>query len=336
MTLWVDVATGVTGLLAGGGLGFWWGGRRASERAEVVRDAEREEQRREVRRLRDQERLLRAQVEDLQRSAAITLGASPRPEPPPARPTARALETFVGRLRGLAVVDEVAVVTADGLLATRCEDEALSQLGALAGVVGTGAQGRVGAFVAIELSPATAAPVTLRRLPDWTQGAWLVARGAGAPVSPSALDAAISGAFADQEHPPAPPATLAGHGQAATRLDGVHSARASLGLRALAALGGGELLDYEADDGPTPEVLMHHVAALRVLERRAKHSLGPLARVRATLGGGRWLDLTAETDGVALAAVGDGPPLDDMSLARSVGSLRRAVRAAETRSAVAS
>lgn len=327
---WMLTTVGLGAGLVGLAAGRIWGAHVTERRAARELDDQRFAAQRELAARVKAMQHLEARLEKLSAEAAISLSESRPTTPPPTRATVRALERFVGRLRGLASVDEAVVILPDGLPATRCDDEALLRAGALVGELAR-ADGALGGFIGLSVEVRRADPLSFRRLPPWTGGAWLVARGRGGPVNGLALDAAIVGAYAEQRYT-TPPARLSG----ATHADPGPVAAILGGELRDGVFGGVALIDASglvacaAVDGPDRALVERLALDLLHVGARAAHWCGDVVGLRLANALGEWVALAPGAGGAMVAAFGAGHAVDELALERIRGRLRRRAPAPST------
>lgn len=318
----VTIATGVGMGVVGCGIGILIGRRAEARRAAIALEDHRiDAERAATNHRRDVDALSRA-LDELRGRAAISLAGSLPQDAPPSRPTARALERYPARLRGLATVDDAVVVQADGLIATQADDPAFARAATLVADLGPLFDMQLPGFVGLTVERRGFDPLTYRLLPDWTRGAWLVVGGRGGPVNGLALDTAIAGAFVNQNHVP-PSQMLTGHAPA-TESDGADVILDSNGaFQAAAVIGVDGLLAYGTLGGPPRALMSGMVPGLRILAERVHHWCGAPLTLRLDNAHGEWLLWTPIDDERSLVVIGAGPSVDELALERLRGRVRR-------------
>lgn len=321
----IDLITASVGAGVGAlcvGVGYLWGRGEASRRMATLLDDQRLDAERSLAtRERDLERL-RAELLRTRTDSATSLTTSRPVDVAPSRPTARALEAFVARLRGLASVGAAAVVDRDGLLATPCDDHGLSRAATLAADLTRLYDVELPGFVGLTVERRGADPITWRLLPRWTGGAWLVARGLGGPVNGLALDVAIAGAYREQRHAP-PGLSLTGHSTGAAPGEAGLEREIGGAFKAVGVVGPDGLTAYAALDGPSRDTLAGMTPALMALYRRVVHWCGEPSALRLANPHGEWMHMCPLAGDRSLLTVGVGPTVDELALERLRGRLRR-------------
>ncbi len=316
----ITIAAGVGMGAVGCGVGMLIGRRGEARRAALdLEDHRIDADRAAENHRRDVEALSRA-LDELRGRAAISLAGSLPRDAAPDRPTARALERFPARLRGLATVDEAVVAQADGLLATPVDDAQLARAATLVADLGPLCDMRLPGFIGLTVERRGQDPLTYRLLPDWTGGAWLVVAGRGGPVNGLALDTAIAGAFVGQNHVP-PSQMLTGRAPPPASTPSILDMDGA--FQAAAVVADGELVAYGAIGGPARDVMAHMVPGLVALAGRVRHWCGAPLTLRLDNPHGEWLVWSPLSDGRALVVVGAGPVVDELALERLRGRVRR-------------
>jgi hypothetical protein len=269
----------------------------------------------------------------------------------PERPCLLELDALVGRLRGAAFVDTVAVADAAGLLLCRDETEEARRLAALVPLLcrfGDEALGGAGLWAATLLTEG-GRYVSARPLPPPMRGAWLLTLSTGRPTAPLALDVAVAGAYAyaaldtEEEQAPSPAAPLrgargpvggTGEGSLAVELERAVQASGALGLLvhdageagAAPEAGAGGVRGGYLRDGPTPAVCARLGRGLEGLRAQGAWLLkgGDLMRLEVLCGEVALTYAPLAPQGAqALLALCAGLPLDELHLEALRGRLLR-------------
>jgi hypothetical protein len=309
-------------------------------------DALERELRRSATRIAEAERRGRLAGEQLRAAAMATHASDLVPATYPRRPGPRELDGIAARLRGFAFLDAVVVADAAGLPLSRDETRASRELASLVPKVvllESSAGGALDGIAAVSIVTRDARHFTLRRLPDWTGGAFLGAMAHSQAPAPLALDAAVAGAILAR--PSTEPREGAPAGGVVSALAGVHAVigadrgantrqlvgelermTAATEARALAFGREGQVISGVLCDGPPESVvaaLLGQLDAFTAAVGRALHS--EIASIELTLRDGSvvvFAPLQA-TSRFALLAISAGRGLDPLEIDRLIGRIRR-------------
>jgi hypothetical protein len=265
------------------------------------------------------------------------------------RPAPRELDAIAARLRGFAFIEGAVVADAHGLPLSRGETPAARSLAALvahAERLEKSAEGALEGIVEIAVTTQDARHAALRRLPDWTEGAWLGALAQSQPPAPLALDAAVAGALLARPEAPttrsgrpgvAVASALAGHHAIAGEDRGASTKQLTAELTRIAAATGARALVFCQDrrvlcgvfnDGPTEGTAASLLAALEAFRGAAARALhSNIARVDVVVREGAVVTLAplSAQSRFALLAITSGGALDVLEIDRLIGRIRRLV-----------
>jgi hypothetical protein len=358
--IWMAVAAVAAGSggLVGASIGAKRGQARAEEDARPRLDAMSRELRRAAAGAQEAEQRGRGASERFRTAALAPLLADAAAPHYADRPAPRELDAIAARLRGFAFLDGAVVADARGLPLSRDDTPAARALSALiahAESLEKRAEGALEGVVEISVTTQDARHAALRRLPEWTRGAWLGALAQSQPPAPLALDAAVAGALLARPEAPnarsgrpalAVASALAGHHAIAGEDRGASTKQLTAELERIAATTGARALVFAQErrvlcgvfnDGPTEGTAAALLVALEHFRGAAARALhANIARVDVVLREGAVVTLAplSAQSRFSLLAITSGRALDVLEIERLIGRIRRLVPPAAEKTAL--
>ena len=266
-------------------------------------------------------------------------------KPVAATERARAVDfsLLAARVRGVALVDAVTIADADGMSMTGGASTEVDHVATV--VPGLHKANRAVIDIVGQLHGATMLTssmrmVEYRRLPAWTNNAWLVALARSQRPNASVLDAAVAYATLmrprqDTLRTPVPAGTNQHIGRGSNRADAIavelEAQRAGVKASVFALLNGADVAAGVIHDGPTAaqcDVLAATLHQLRRVGRGALHEQD-LVRLEMYAASGLRFGLAplSFNSKLALMYITNGRSLEDLEIERSIGHLRRLLSA---------
>jgi hypothetical protein len=262
---------------------------------------------------------------------------------PAERPRAVDFSVLAARVRGTALIDAVTISDEHGMSLTGGTSADIDHSASVVPSLHK-ANRLVGAIVG-QLHGATMLTSTMRmfefrRLPSWTNDAWLVALARSQRPNAAALDAAVAYATLirprqESTRSPAPAGTNQRIGRGSIRADVIsnelESQRAGVKASVFALLNGADIAAGVVHDGPNANQCDSLAATLHQLRRAARGALHELDLVRLELYTSSGLRLgiapLSFNSKLSLMYITASRGLEDLEIERSIGHLRRLLSA---------